>query len=36
MNTNPTLFSLNGTAYWIAGFMAVHIVAALLFMTRLG
>ena len=36
MSTIPTLFSLNGTAYWIAGFTAIHIVTALLFMTRLG
>jgi 4-hydroxybenzoate polyprenyltransferase len=36
MNTIPTLFSLNGTAYWIAGFTAVHILTALIFMTRLG
>ena len=36
MNTIPTLFSMNGTAYWIAGFTAVHAVTALIFMTRLG
>ena len=36
MNTIPTLFSLNCTAYWIAGFTAVHILTALIFMTRLG
>jgi 4-hydroxybenzoate polyprenyltransferase len=36
MNTIPTMFSLNSTAYWIAGFTAVHILTALLFMTRLG
>ncbi|MHB8164424.1 MAG: UbiA family prenyltransferase [Methanoregula sp.] len=36
MNTIPTLFSMNGTAYWIAGFTAVHVVTALIFMTRLG
>jgi len=35
MNTIPTLFSLNSTAYWIAGFTAVHILTALIFMTRL-
>jgi len=35
MNTIPILFSMNGTAYWIAGFTAVHIVTAILFMTRL-
>lgn len=36
MNTIPTLFSINGTAYWIAGFTAVHVVTAIIFMTRLG
>jgi 4-hydroxybenzoate polyprenyltransferase len=36
MNTIPTLFSMNGTAYWIAGFTAVHVLTALIFMTRLG
>ncbi len=36
MNTIPILFSMNGTAYWIAGFTAVHIMTAILFMTRLG
>ncbi|PKL67705.1 MAG: prenyltransferase [Methanomicrobiales archaeon HGW-Methanomicrobiales-1] len=36
MNTIPTLFSMNGTAYWIAGFTAVHVVTAIIFMTRLG
>ncbi|MDO9033792.1 MAG: UbiA family prenyltransferase [Methanoregula sp.] len=36
MNTIPTLFSMNGTAYWISGFTAVHGVTALIFMTRLG
>ncbi len=36
MNTIPTMFSMNGTAYWIAGFTAVHVVTALIFMTRLG
>jgi len=36
MNTIPTMFSMNGTAYWIAGFTAVHTVTALIFMTRLG
>jgi 4-hydroxybenzoate polyprenyltransferase len=35
MNTIPTMFSMNGTAFWIAGFTAVHIVTALIFMTRL-
>jgi len=36
MNTIPTMFSMNGTAYWIAGFTAVHVLTAILFMTRLG
>lgn len=36
MNTIPILFGMNGTAYWIAGFTAVHAVTALIFMTRLG
>jgi 4-hydroxybenzoate polyprenyltransferase len=36
MNTIPILFSMNGTAYWITGFTAVHAVTALIFMTRLG
>ncbi|MFA4848177.1 MAG: UbiA family prenyltransferase [Methanoregula sp.] len=36
MNTIPTLFSINGTAYWIAGFTAIHIMTAIIFMTRLG
>jgi 4-hydroxybenzoate polyprenyltransferase len=36
MHTIPTLFSMSGTAYWIAGFTAVHVVTAILFMTRLG
>jgi 4-hydroxybenzoate polyprenyltransferase len=35
MKTIPTLFGMNGTAYWIAGFTAVHILTALIFMTRL-
>lgn len=36
MKTIPVLFSMTGTAYWIAGFTAVHIITALLFMTKLG
>jgi 4-hydroxybenzoate polyprenyltransferase len=36
MNTIPTMFSMNGTAYWVAGFTAVHVVTAVIFMTRLG
>jgi len=36
MKTIPVLYSINGTAYWIAGFTAVHAVTAILFMTRLG
>ncbi|MDO9550507.1 MAG: UbiA family prenyltransferase [Methanoregula sp.] len=35
MKTIPILFGMNGTAYWIAGFTAVHIMTALIFMTRL-
>jgi 4-hydroxybenzoate polyprenyltransferase len=36
MNTIPVLYGMNGTAYWIAAFTAVHAVTAFLFMTRLG
>lgn len=36
MNTIPTMYSIIGTAYWIAGFTAVHVVTAIIFMTRLG
>ncbi len=36
MKTIPVIFSMQGTAYWIAGFTAVHMVTALLFMTKLG
>jgi 4-hydroxybenzoate polyprenyltransferase len=36
MKTIPVLFSTEGTAYWIAGFTAIHIVTAFLFMTKLG
>jgi len=36
MNTIPTMYSMNGTAYWIAGFTAVHILTAIIFMTQLG
>jgi 4-hydroxybenzoate polyprenyltransferase len=35
MNTIPTIFSVNGAAYWIAGFTAVHILTAIIFMVRL-
>lgn len=35
MKTIPVLFSMNATAYWIAGFTAVHILTAAIFMTRL-
>jgi len=31
-----TLYGLSGTALWIAGFTAIHVVTAVLFMTRLG
>ena len=27
---------MNGTAYWIAGFTTVHVMTAIIFMTRLG
>ena len=36
MKTIPILYGIDRTAYWIAGFTAVHAVAALIFMTRLG
>ena len=36
MNTIPTMYSMNGTAYWIAGFTSVHILTAIIFMTQLG
>jgi 4-hydroxybenzoate polyprenyltransferase len=36
MSTVSTLFGLSGTAYWIAGFTAVHVMTAILFMARLG
>ena len=36
MKSIPVLFGTDGTAYWIAGFTAVHIVTAFLFMTKLG
>lgn len=36
MKTIPFIFSQPGTAYWIAGFTAVHVVTAGLFMARLG
>jgi len=32
----PLLTSLDGAAYWIAGFTAVHIVTAAIFMARPG
>ena len=35
MKSIPVLFSAAGTAYWTAGFTAVHIVTACLFMTKL-
>lgn len=35
MNTVTTLYGFSGTALWIAGCTALHIVTALLFMTRL-
>lgn len=36
MKSIPVIFSIDGTAYWIAGSTAVHVVTALLFMTVLG
>jgi len=36
MNTVATLYGLSGTALWIAGFTAIHVITAVLFMTRLG
>ncbi|MDD1684450.1 MAG: UbiA family prenyltransferase [Methanoregula sp.] len=36
MKTIPVLFSTEGTAYWVAGFTAIHIATAVLFMTKLG
>jgi len=36
MKSIPVIFSMDGTAYWIAGFTAVHIVTACFFMTKLG
>nr|WP_320161953.1 UbiA family prenyltransferase [uncultured Methanoregula sp.] len=36
MKSVPVLFGTDKTAYWIAGFTAVHVVTALLFMTKLG
>jgi 4-hydroxybenzoate polyprenyltransferase len=36
MKSVPVLFGQPGTAFWIAGFTAVHLTAALLFMAQLG
>ena len=36
MKTVPLLFSMDGAAYWIGGFTAVHIVTAAIFMVKLG
>jgi 4-hydroxybenzoate polyprenyltransferase len=36
MKSIPVIFSMDGTAYWIAGFTAIHIITALFFMTKLG
>ena len=36
MKTIPVMFGQPQTAFWIAGFTAVHIAAALFFMTKLG
>ena len=36
MKSVPVLFSTEGTAYWIAGFTAIHTATAVLFMVKLG
>ncbi|MCE5297844.1 MAG: UbiA family prenyltransferase [Methanoregulaceae archaeon] len=36
MNTVTTLYGISGTVVWIAGCTGIHVVTALLFMTRLG
>ena len=36
MNTITTLYGECGTAWWIAGFSAVNVIMAILFMTQLG
>jgi 4-hydroxybenzoate polyprenyltransferase len=36
MKSVPVIFGQQGTAYWIAGFTAVHCVAACFFMAQLG
>ena len=36
MKTIPILYGTDRTAYWIAGFTGIHIVTALIFITRLG
>lgn len=36
MKSIPVLFSEEGTTYWIAGFTAIHVLTAFLFMTKLG
>jgi 4-hydroxybenzoate polyprenyltransferase len=36
MKSIPVIFSMEGTAYWIAGFTAVHIITAFFFMSKLG
>jgi 4-hydroxybenzoate polyprenyltransferase len=36
MNTIPVLFGVDRTAYWIAGFSAIHAMTAIFFITRLG
>jgi len=36
MKTIPVLFGIDRTAWWIAGFSALHALAAVLFMTQLG
>lgn len=36
MKTVTTLYGISGTVIWIAGCIGIHVVTALLFMTRLG
>jgi 4-hydroxybenzoate polyprenyltransferase len=36
MKTVTTLYGISGTVLWIAGCTGIHVVTALLFMTRLG
>jgi 4-hydroxybenzoate polyprenyltransferase len=36
MKSIPVIFSTDATAYWIAGFTAIHLIGAVFFMTKLG